>query len=313
MNGKRLFHETRDRMKTFLRADIVHSNEGRAKALLSEAFDRADELIHVINAWDPVSPLAAVNRMAGTGPVIVPRILYDLVERSLKVCAFTEGRFDITFASMDRLWYFDRPMERLPTPAEVKASVAHVDYRHIRLVPGDTAIHIRNAGTKIELGAIGKGFICEQMKSFLVERGVVNGLVNAGGDLVAWGTNERDEPWTISVMDPRQPGRVIGRFPITDHAVATSGDYERFVDIGGERYTHIIDPRTGWPVKGIRSVTVTYPDAELADALCTAVFLNGVRDGLALIDQVQGLHGFIVDDEGRTHFSEQFKTVPAIA
>lgn len=313
MSGQRLFHLSKDRMKTFLRVDIVHTNEGRAKALLAEAFDRADELIHVINAWDPTSPLAAVNRMAGQRPVTVPQVLFDLVERSLKVCAFTEGRFDITFASMDRLWYFDRPMERLPTPEEVKASVAHVDYRRIRMVPEDTAIHIRTTGTKIELGAIGKGFICEQMKQFLIERGIENGLVNAGGDLVAWGLNEHDEPWTITVMDPRQRGKAIGRFPVTDHAVATSGDYERYVDIGGERYTHIIDPRTGWPVKGIRSVTITYPDAELADALCTAVFLNGVRDGLALIEQVEGLHGFIVDDQGQHHFSSAFRTqaIPA--
>ncbi len=308
MSGMRLFHRTEDRMKTFLRIDIVYTNEGRAKALLAEAFERADALIHVINAWDPTSPLAAVNRMAGTGPVIVPQVLFDLVERALKVCAFTEGRFDITFASMDRIWYFDRPMERLPTADEVRGSVAHVDYRHIRLVHTDRAIHIRNEGTKIELGAVGKGFICEQIKRFLQLRGVANGLVNAGGDLVAWGNNERDEPWTITVMDPRERGKAIGRFPITDHAVATSGDYERYVDIDGERYTHIIDPRTGWPVKGVRSVTITYPDAELADALCTAVFLNGVHDGLALIEQVEGLHGFIVDDHGEHHFSSAFRT-----
>lgn len=313
MNGSRLFHLTKDRMKTFLRIDIVHTHEDRTKALLAEAFDRADELIHAINAWDPTSPLAAVNRMAGKAPVTVPQVLYDLVERALKVCAFTEGRFDITFASMDRIWYFDRPMERLPTAEEVKGSVAAVDYRQVRMVPQDRAIHIRRAGTKIELGAIGKGFICEQVKRFLLERGVENGLVNAGGDLVAWGADEHGGPWTITVVDPRRPGKAIGRFPITDQAVATSGDYERFVDIGGERYTHIIDPRTGWPVKGVRSVTVTYPDAELADALCTAVFLNGVRDGLALIEQVDGLHGFIVDDHGDLHFSQRFKAVPAIA
>lgn len=311
MSGVRLYHRSKDRMKTFLRVDIVHANESMANGLLTEAFDRADALIHIINAWDPSSPLAAVNRMAGRGPVIVPQVLFDLVERALKVCVLTEGRFDITFASMDRLWYFDRPMQHLPTPEEIQRSVANVDYRHIRLVAEDRAIHIRNAGTKIELGAIGKGFICEAVKRFLQERGVSGGLVNAGGDLVAWGNNEHNEPWTITVMDPRQPGKALGRFPINDHAVATSGDYERFVDIAGERYTHIIDPRTGWPVKGIRSVTVTYPDAELADALCTAVFLHGVEHGLALIEQVQGLHGFIVDGQGHHHFSSGFRTAPA--
>lgn len=313
MNRKRLFHATKDRMKTFLRVDIVHADAARAEALLQEAFDHADQLIRTINAWDPTSPLAAVNRMAGKGAVIVPQVLYDLVERSLKVCAFTGGRFDITFASMDRLWYFDRPMERLPTEEEVMGSVQHVDFRHIRLVPQDRAIHIRNAGTKIELGAIGKGFICERIKRFLLQRGVENGVVNAGGDLVAWGLNEEEVPWTVTMLDPRRPGQAIGRFAVMDQAVATSGDYERFVDIGGERYTHIIDPCTGWPVKGVRSVTVVHPDAELADALCTAVFLHEVKEGLALIERVEGLHGFIVDDEGRHHHSEHFRTEPAIA
>lgn len=308
MKARRAYHRTEARMKTFLRIDIVHGDEARAKTLLAEAFDRADALIQVINAWDQSSPLAEVNRMAGIGPVHVPRILFDLVERALKICAFTDGRFDITFASMDRVWYFDRPMERLPTHEEVARSVAHVDYRHIELLHGEQAIHVRNIGTKIELGAIGKGFICEQLKRSLQERGVTDGLINAGGDLVAWGNNEDDAPWTITVVDPRQHDRVIGRFPVSDHAVATSGDYERFVDIDGVRYTHIVDPRTGWPVQGIRSVTVTYPDAELADALCTAVFLSGVHGGTALMEQVEGLHGFIVDDEGKHHFSSEFKT-----
>ncbi len=313
MSNGRLFHRTEQRMKTFLRVDIVQEGENHANALLSEAFDRADTLIHMINAWAPSSPLSAVNRRAGKGPVIVPGMLFDLVERALKVCAFTDGRFDITFASMDRLWYFDRPMERLPSEEEIRSSVANVDHRNIRLVHADRAIHIRKAGTKIELGAIGKGFICECIKSFLVERGVKDGVVNAGGDLLAWGMNEHGTPWTISVMDPRSPQRAMGRFPVMDQAVATSGDYERFVMIDGERHSHIIDPRTGRPVKGVRSVTVVYPDAELADALCTAVFLHGVQEGLALIERVEGLHGFIVDDNGDHHFSSAFRTEPALA
>lgn len=294
-------------MASFLEVTIVHGDAQKANALLDECFALAERLIRPINAWDKGSELARVNASAGIAPVEISRELFGLLLRAKKICALTGGMFDITFASIDKVWFFDQPMHTLPEEKKIRASVEKINYETLLLDEKNSTAFITQKGTKAELGAIGKGYVVNQLKALLTARGIVSAVVNAGGDLCAWGNNEYGNTWKIGVVDPSDTAKTVGFLQVRDTAIATSGDYEKFAVINGKRYSHIIHPRTGWPVSGIKSVTIIYPDAELADALATSVFLLGVHEGLQLLNSIAHAAGFVIDDSNTFHYTENMK------
>lgn len=293
-------------MTTRLDITILHDSAQPAEAhrFIQTGFAEANRLIGLISAWQPGTELYEVNQQAGVRPVTVGHELFYLLRRSLKISALTSGLFDVTFASIDSVWYFDQPMTALPDAAQVAHSIRNIDYRFIELDEQRKTVFITNKGTKIELGAIGKGFIANKIKLKLQALGVSSGLVNAGGDLVTWGPGPHGETWKIGISDPHKTEKYIAWLPLRDAAVATSGSYERFALLNGQKYSHILHPRTGWPVRGLQSVTVLSPDAELCDAIATSVFLLGKDEGLALVNQFDDLRCFLIDDEGQYHYSD---------
>ena len=170
-----------------------------------------------------------------------------------------------------------------------------------------TILSIRVSGMKIGFGAIGKGYAADRAKQLLVARGVVGGIINASGDMNTWGTQPDGSPWTIGVINPMNKEKVFSWFSLEHNAVVTSGNYEKFVRIGGKRYSHIIDPRTGIPSNGIISCTIFATKAELADALATATFVMGVESGLFLIDQLPNTEAILIDDEGIIYVSKNIQ------
>jgi len=309
MAALRTFHKSVPSMTSHLDVTIVlpEDQAQRADALMAMAYAEAERLIGIISAWQPGTELYRVNEQAGKAAVKVCDELFYLLKRSIRISEWTNGLFDVTFASIDKVWFFDRPMLQLPTEAAIKASVRHIDYRHIILNEAEKTVFIRNAGTKIELGAIGKGFIANKMKAVLQKNGIENGMVNAGGDLTAWGSNERGEDWKIAITDPNRKSGYIAWVPVKNGGIATSGSYERFALIDGKKYAHILHPKTGYPVSGLKSVTVISPDAELCDAIATSVFLLGKEAGLAFVDRYKELQCFVVDDGDNYYYSENLK------
>ncbi|PSR11670.1 MAG: thiamine biosynthesis protein ApbE [Bacteroidetes bacterium] len=252
----------------------------------------------LISSWDENSQTSAINRNAGVQPMRVDRELYDLIYRAKKVSQLTHGAFDISFASMDKIWHFDGTMLSLPTPEAVAEARQYINWQDIELNPTAQTVFLRRAGMKIGFGAIGKGYAANRAKALLQALpGVQGGLVNASGDLISWGTPPTDAGWVIKIADPKNKHQVLGWLQIGDMAVVTSGDYERYLEFDGVRYAHIIDPRTGYPTTGIKSVTVVCPDAELADALATSVFVLGKTAGLELVNQLKGVACLIVTDD----------------
>lgn len=312
MSGKKIFSRWILSMTTKLETVIVWDATApdEAEQLIDEAFYEAQRIIGIISAWQEDTELAEVNRQAGKRPVRVSRELFTLIRRSLKISEMTGGLFDVTFASIDKVWFFDRPMKVLPAPEAIAASVSNINYRFIELDESDSSILITNPGTRIELGAIGKGYIAGKMKEKLRSLGVEGGLVNAGGDLTCWGRNERNDIWRVGITDPEKKSSYLAWLPIENQSVATSGSYERFAEINGHRYSHIIHPKTGYPVKGIRSVTIISPDAELCDAIATSVFLLGAEEGLTFVNRFNDLQCFIIDDNNNWFFSDNLKNVP---
>jgi thiamine biosynthesis lipoprotein len=187
---------------------------------------------------------------------------------------------------------------------EMAKSVRLIDYQAIELDAENHTVFLRKKGMRIGFGGIGKGYAADRAKSILVKQGFQHGVVNASGDMSAWGLNERGLPWQVAIVDPDAPQKTIAHFDLSNAAVATSGNYEKYVMIAGKKYSHTINPKTGYPIQGIKSVSVFAPVAELADALTTPIAVMGVEVGLDLVNQLNGINCVIIDDDNRIYQSK---------
>ena len=157
---------------------------------------------------------------------------------------------------------------------------------------------------RIGFGGIGKGYAAEMAKKILVKNQVKSGIINASGDLTAWGFQPNGKPWTIGIANPDMPNDAFSYLEISDKAIATSGNYEKFITIDGKKYSHTIDPKTGLPITGIKSVTVISNNAEFADAMATPIAVMGIEKGLFLVNQLPNLHCIVIDENNKIYTSK---------
>jgi thiamine biosynthesis lipoprotein len=252
------------------------------------------------------SQVNEVNRNAGIRPVLVDGELIALVLRARRISELTDGAFDITYGSIDkRLWNFDRTMNALPDEQTASKMVRLINYRNVIVDRDASTIFLKEAGMRIGFGGIGKGYAAERAKAILKDHGINSGIVNASGDLCTWGMQANGKPWTIGIGHPEFAGQPFSSLEVSEMAVATSGNYEKYIMIDGKRYSHTINPKTGLPVTGIKSVTIICPNAEIADALATPVTVMGTRAGLAMINQLKGVECIIIDDYNQIYTSKQ--------
>ena len=286
---------------------VVAQDSVQGAIFIDTAIAEITRIERLISSWDANSQTSRVNANAGVRPVKVDYELFDLIERAKGISKLTDGAFDISYASMDNIWKFDGSMSKMPSKMEITASVAKVGYQNILLDSTRHTVFLKHKGMKIGFGAIGKGYAADKAKSLLIERGAPAGIINASGDMNTWGEKPNGEEWKVAITNPLDKNKVFAVLPITNGAVVTSGNYEKYVTFNGKRYTHIIDPRTGYPSSGIISVTVFAPKAELADALATSVFVMGASVGLNRIEQLPQIECIIIDDEGNIITSKKIK------
>jgi thiamine biosynthesis lipoprotein len=277
-------------------------NDARdAEAPIQAAIDEIRRIESLLTTFSESSQVSHINREAGTKPVQVDKEVFDLILRSQRISELTQGAFDISYGSIDKsLWNFDVSMTSLPSPLKMKQAVRLINYRNIILDHDRHTVSLKEKGMRIGFGGIGKGYAALRAKAVMQQMGVNSGIVNASGDLTVWG----EKPYTIGIADPSNKGRVLCSIDIRNMSVATSGNYEKFAVIDGKRYSHTIDPKTGYPVTGIKSVTVIASNAEIADAMATPVMVMGCRAGLDLINQLKGIECIIIDDNNRIHTSK---------
>jgi len=286
---------------------VVAQDSLKAEADIDLAVAEITRIEKLISSWDPNSQTSAINRNAGIKPVPVAQELYDLIKRAKVISELTDGAFDISYASMDALWKFDGSMTKMPDSTSVKTSVKKVGYRNIILDPSDHSVFLKLPGMKIGFGAIGKGYAADKAKALLMENEVSAGIINASGDMSTWGKQPDGSTWKVAITNPMNKNNAFALLPIEEGAVVTSGNYEKFVTFNGTRYSHIIDPRTGYPSSGIISATVFAPKAELADALATSVFVMGKEAGLDRINQLPNIECILIDDQGNISTSKNIK------
>lgn len=274
---------------------VVANDTVEANTAIDLAVAEITRIEKLISSWDKNSQTSQINRNAGIKPVQVNPELFQLIQRAIKISKLTNGAFDISYASMDKVWFFDGSMTEMPSEEIIKKSVEKVGYQNIILNEEKHSVFLKLKGMKIGFGAIGKGYAADKAKALLQEKGVISGIINASGDLNTWGTQPNGKDWLVAIVNPLNKGKVFSWMPVHNSAVVTSGNYEKYVKFNNTLYTHIIDPRTGYPAKEILSATIFTKTAELSDALATSIFVMGVHTGLDFINQLKGVECIIID------------------
>ena len=299
-----LYKETLKLMGNRFEISVVTHNKSRAKLCIQAAVDEIRRIEKLLTTFNESSQTNLVNRNAGLMPVKVDKELFDLIKRSKKISELTQGAFDITYGSIDkRFWNFDQTMTSLPDALTAKKLVRLINYKNVVLDQHNMTVFLKEKGMRIGFGGIGKGYAAEKAKYLLQQMGIENGIVNAAGDLTAWGYQPNGKPWTIGIADPNVTRNAFSYLELTNTSIATSGNYEKYVMIDGKKYSHTIDPKSGYPVSGIKSVTIISTNAEIADAIATPVMIMGIRVGLDMINQLNGIECIIIDDADTLHTS----------
>lgn len=282
------FKTTEKLMGNRFEITVVSNDEKIAIEKIEIAIAEIRRIEKLLTTFDADSQTNRVNQQAGIAAVKVDKEFFELVRRSIKISEITDGAFDLTYGSIDKkLWNFDRSMTTLPDPDTAKAMIKLINFRNIILQNKDSTVMLKEKGMRIGFGGIGKGYAAEMAKALLKKEGIESGIVNASGDLTTWGHQANGKPWTIGIANPDDAHLPFARLDITNMAVATSGNYEKYITIKGKKYSHTINPKTGLPVTGIKSVTIICPNAEIADAFATPVTIMGTKAGLNLVNQLQ--------------------------
>lgn len=283
---------------------VVAEDEEWAMECIEKGIAEVQRIEELLTTYKENSQTNRINAMAGISPVKVDQEVFDLVERSLRISKLTQGAFDITYGSMDKsLWNFDKDMTSLPDEETARSMVRLINFRNVILDRTLRTVFLKEKGMRIGFGGIGKGYAAEMAKEVMRKSGVKSGVVNAAGDLTVWGKQPNGELWTVGIADPDKKHLPFASLKLTDTSVATSGNYEKYVVIGGKRYSHTIDPKTGYPVRGIKSVTIICHNAEIADAMATPVMVMGIEAGIDLVNQLRGIACIVIDDHDNIYSS----------
>jgi FAD:protein FMN transferase len=287
-------------MGTSFQIEAIGKDEAELDRVIGLALDELRRVEDVFTVFRE-SELTRLNARAGQGPVPVSPEMARLLAISAECGRVTNGAFDVTYFALRPLWNYKAEHPTLPSEDQIQAALKFVDYRRMVVDRQNDTVELP-AGFSIDLGGIAKGYGIDRAMDVLLAQGTKNGLVQAGGDTKALG-RKFDKPWQIAIKNPRHRDEVFAVLPVVNQCVQTSGDYERFFEIDGQRYHHIIDPRTGRPSSGCMSATVIGPEATFDDGIATAMCVLGPEAGLAIIEQLDRVEAVLVGMDGRVHLS----------
>ena len=287
-------------MGTSILAEVWSTDPGKADAGIAAVMREMHRIDELMSPFRQDSELSLVNREAADHPVKISRELFDLIERSIYFSRISHGAFDITFSSVGYMYDYREGVA--PSDADIKKALPGINYRHIALDRQASTIRFARQGMRIDLGGIAKGYAVDNSIAILSKMGFHQALVTAGGDSRILG-DKHGKPWMTGIRDPRKQDESVVVIPLSDAAISTSGDYERYFMRDGVRYHHILNPKTGKSVRGTRSATVIGPDATTTDALSTTLFVLGWEMAMKLLESLPGIDAVIIDSSGKLHYS----------
>ena len=286
---------------------IVANDSVSAEQNIDAIINEITRIENLISDWKPDSQVSKVNQNAGIRPVKVDKEVFELTQRAIQFSEMTNGGFDISFAAMDKIWKFDGSMIAMPSAEAIKKSVEKVGYKNIILDSVQSTIFLKLKGMKIGFGALGEGYATDKCRDMMLAKGVKAGIINGSGDMSTWGKQPNGKPWNIGITNPFHPEKLVAVVPLKQDAVTTSGSYEKFVVFNGKRYSHIINPATGYPATGLCSVTVFGPNAETANGLSTSLMVLGKTAGLLLLNKYADYSCIMITDDGKVVKSKNFR------
>ena len=300
------YSETQTHMGTFVTIRFYAENKEKEEAerIMAGAFEMVAELDNRLSTYKKDSLVSRINREAFKKSIPLDDSAYVVLEHSLYFSKLTGGAFDISVGPLLDYWRKLDQMDKAPSVEKIEAILKKIGFEKIELSK-TRSIRFKAAGMKIDFGGIAKGYAAEAVVGYLKARGIRRGLVNLGGDMTMFGGRPGDAPWRVGVQNPFEKSALLkdtqtGKdvvIEIADGAVVTSGNYERFFLIRSKKYSHIINPKTGWPSDIVPSVTVVAPSAMDADVLATAISVLGTAKGIALVEKLAGTECLII--EGR--------------
>jgi len=285
-------------MGTTVEITVVAADEAAGEAAIAEGFREVERLEQVFSSYRADSELSVLNGKAGSGPVAASGDMVDLVSRAVAIARETGGAFNPLMGPAIKLWGIpEHP--RVPSDGELAALRPLTDVAGVTVTPGDHTMALARPGMALGLGGIAKGYTADRVAALLKHHGISAGVVAVAGDLHVFGTRPDGRPWRVGVRHPRRADRPMAALLLTDGAVSTSGDYERFFEVDGKRYHHILDPRTLRPADETVAVTVLARDGTTADGLATALFVMGPKAGLGLVERLPGVEALFAAPDGR--------------
>ncbi|MDB5135961.1 MAG: FAD:protein transferase [Mucilaginibacter sp.] len=295
-NDLNIFRRTMRLMGNRFEISVVGNDPVWADNCIDSAVAEIGRVEKLLSAFSDDSQINAINRNAGIKPVKVNAEIYRIIERSLKISELTHGTFDITYSATDK---------KIDVQKIERNSVRFTNYKLVIQDAEATTVFLKEKGMRIGFSAMSKGYAADRAKYILQMMGVGSGVVNAGGDLLTWGLQPNNDPWTIATADAGQENQPFSDINISNMAVATSGNFEKNATISNKKYLHNLDTKKGFPVSVLKSVSIVSPTAELSDAMATPIMMMGVNAGLYLINQLQQMACVIIDDHDRIYTSKE--------
>ncbi|AZA74594.1 FAD:protein FMN transferase [Chryseobacterium indoltheticum] len=278
---------------------LVDKDSLSAEKNIDKSVSEIRRIENLISEWNPETQISEVNRNAGIKPVKVDAEVFALTEKGIYFSQLTDGAFDISIVAMDKIWKFDDSMNELPSEESIRNSVKNVGYQNIILDKSNSTIFLKNKGMKIGFGSIGKGYAADKTRELMKSFGVKAGIINASGDISTWGTQPDGTPWAIGINNPFRDDTIAAVLYLKENAVTTSGSYEKYAEINGKRYSHIMNPKTGYPSTGLTSVTVVGSNATMANGFSTSIMVLGRKKGLKLIKKFPDYQYLLITDAGK--------------
>lgn len=287
---------------------VVHADIQKAKVASYHAYKEIERIEALLSSHDEQSEISYINHNGWKAPVKVSYETFAILQRAIAYSEKFFGLFDVTIGPLSELWGFNGDQEiKLPLKDELQSRQALVDFHLISFDVQDTTVFLAKKGMRIDLGGIAKGYAVDRAAVVLKNDGVKKFLINAGGDIYACGWKNAKSKWQVGLQHPRKRQKLLARFELSDFAVATSGDYERFVEIDGRRYHHILNPETGVPGDLSQSVTVFAPTVEEADVWATFLFLYGKNDKSPLPNPHK-IKSLLVHSDGQIDCDDSLKS-----
>jgi thiamine biosynthesis lipoprotein len=298
-----IFKDTRPAMYTIVSITTVSDSADKAQRAADDAFAELDRIAGLLNFYSDDSELSAINRMAGKTPLKVSAETLDIIERSVSISEATDGAFDVTVGPLVKLWDIQKKV--VPDKVTIDRTRAKVGYKNILIDRSASTVFIKNMGGQIDLGGIIKGYGADRVVGILKQMGIRSAIVSVGGEVRSYGKKPDGKPWVVGIQNPRGKGpedAIAATIEISDKALSTSGDYNKYFEKNGRRYHHLIDPKTGYPSLNCGSITVIADDATTSDGF-SKLFIPGPEKGLKVAKK-SGIEVIFIDCNGRVVLSD---------